>query len=360
MTDLPSISVLLVTKNGERYLAEVLDRIGQQRGRFRLGEVIAVDSGSRDRTLAILEAHAVRVIRIPPQEFGHGKTRNLAASQAQGDYLVFLTQDATPANADWLEALLAPLRADPSIAGAYSRQLPRPDCHPMEWRRIVEDELSGRAESCLNSRAAPDYANNPASFYFFSNVSSVLRRSVWQQFPFPEVEFAEDQLWARRVLEAGYKTAYRADSLVYHSHGYGAWPNFRRHFDHARALSDLGSASRLSLRHTLPLAWGAARRDLSFWRWLTQQGRLRVGLALGGDSPGLASCGIMRCLARRTRAGPGSRSGPADFFTGEHKTEIKGLCAFSRSCTAIRPRSGVGWNSSPQAWLRRSPSGVMR
>ena len=50
MTDLPSISVLLVTKNGERYLAEVLDRIDQQRGRFRLGEVIAVDSGSRDRT----------------------------------------------------------------------------------------------------------------------------------------------------------------------------------------------------------------------------------------------------------------------------------------------------------------------
>ena len=67
-------------------------------------------------------------------------------------------------------------------------------------------------------------------FYFFSNVSSVLRRSVWQQFPFPEVEFAEDQLWARRVLEAGYQTAYRADSLVYHSHGYGPWPNFQAAF----------------------------------------------------------------------------------------------------------------------------------
>lgn len=276
------VSVLLVTKNGERYLAEVLDRIGQQRGRFQLDEIIAVDSGSRDRTLAILESHAVRVMRIPPQEFGHGKTRNLAASHARGDYLVFLTQDATPANADWLEALLAPLRADPSTAGAYSRHLPRPDCHPMEWRRIVEDELSGRAESYLNSSGAPDYADNPAFFCFFSNVSSVLRRSVWQQFPFPEVEFAEDQLWAKRVLEAGYQTAYRADSRVYHSHGYGAWPNFRRHFDHARALSDIDAASRLSLRHTLSAAWSAARRDLSFWRWLKKQGRLRVGLRWGG------------------------------------------------------------------------------
>ena len=65
-----------------------------QRGTFRVREILAIDSGSRDRTLAILESHAVRVIRIPPQEFGHGKTRNLAAAQAQGDYLVFLTQDA--------------------------------------------------------------------------------------------------------------------------------------------------------------------------------------------------------------------------------------------------------------------------
>lgn len=282
MADLPSVSVLLVTKNGERYLAELLQSVRAQQGKFRLAEIIAVDSGSRDRTLAMLEAYAVRVIRIPPQEFGHGKTRNLAAAHAQGDYLVFLTQDATPANADWLDTLLAPLQADPSIAGAYSRQLPRPHCHPMEWRRIVEDELSGRATSCLNRSDAPDYATNPAYFYFFSNVSSVLRRSVWQQSPFPEVEFAEDQLWAKAVLEAGYKTVYRADSLVYHSHGYGPWPNFRRHFDHARAVSDFGPASRLSLRLMLPLAWGAARRDLSFWRWLKKQGRLRVGLRWGG------------------------------------------------------------------------------
>ena len=282
MIDLPRVSVLLVTKNGERYLDEVLDRIGQQRGCFQLDEIIAVDSGSRDRTLAILESHAVRVIRIPPQEFGHGKTRNLAASQARGDYLVFLTQDATPANAHWLENLLAPVVAGPLVVGAYSRQLPRPDCHPMEWRRIVEDELSGRPESCLNSQADPHYAHNPAALYFFSNVSSVLRRSVWQQSPFPEVEFAEDQLWAKAVLEAGYQTAYRADSLVYHSHGYGPWVNLRRHFDHVRAVSDFNQAARLSGWSLLPMAWRAARRDLSFWCWLKKQGRLRVGLRWGG------------------------------------------------------------------------------
>ena len=76
-TDLPGVSILLVTKNGERYLAEILQRIHEQQGNFRLTEIIAVDSGSRDRTLSILKEHAVCIVQIPPQTFGHGKTRNL-------------------------------------------------------------------------------------------------------------------------------------------------------------------------------------------------------------------------------------------------------------------------------------------
>lgn len=274
----PSVSVLLVTKNGERYLAELLESVRAQQGCFRLTEVIAVDSGSRDATLQILDRFEVQTIQIPPQEFGHGKTRNLAAAHAQGDYLVFLTQDATPANPLWLENLLAPLQADPTVAGAYSRQLPRPHCHPMEWRRIVEMELSGKQRSRLNSAIEnPDYARNPAFHYFFSNVSSVLRRPVWEQFPLPTVEFAEDQLWAKRVLEAGYKTAYCADSLVYHSHSYGPWANFCRHFDHCWALRRTPSQPRhMVLKDCLPAALRVARVDLAFWYHQNGQSKAQV------------------------------------------------------------------------------------
>ena len=282
MSDRPSVSLLLVTKNGERYLAELLQAVRAQQGNFHLIEIIAVDSGSQDQTLPILKKYGVQIAQIPPLDFGHGRTRNLVASHAQGDYLVFLTQDASPANPEWLARLLTPLQTDQSIAGGYSRQLPRPHCHPMEWRRIVEDELSGRAITCLNSRDDQHYSSNPAYFYFFSNVSSILRRSVWEQSPFPEVEFAEDQIWAKHILEAGYKTVYQADSLVYHSHGYGPWVNFRRHFDHARAVSDFEQASRLPLWTTLVKACDTVRKDLSFWRWLKNQGRLRVALRWGG------------------------------------------------------------------------------
>ena len=259
-----------------------------QEGQFQLREIIAVDSGSRDGTLQILRRFGVQVIQIPPHEFGHGKTRNLAASHARGEFLVFLTQDATPANSRWLAHLLAPLLANRDVAGAYSRHLPRPHCHPMEWRRIVEEELSGKSESRINSMCNnPEYAQNPALYYFFANVSSVLRRSVWEQFPFPAVEFGEDQLWAKHVLEAGYKTAYCADSLVYHSHGYGPWVNFCRHFDHFWRLSGkMAIAPQQTLKECVSLAVQTARKDLSFWRWLT--GRSRGSVAVEWALPAVS------------------------------------------------------------------------
>ena len=273
-----SVSVLLPTKNGEKYLGEVLQQISAQQGSFQLCEVIAVDSGSRDRTVEILRRHQVRLWQIPPHEFSHGKTRNFAAAQARGEFLIFLSQDATPADQHWLENLLAPLREDPLVAGAFSRHRPRPNCHPMEWHRIVAYELHSQSEVQVYSAVGnPDYEQNPARYRIFANSSSVVRRAVWEQIPFPEVEFAEDQAWAELVLKAGYKTAYAAKSLIVHSHSYGPWVNFCRHFEHARAMRELFAQPRsMVLRDCFSWTLHVARSDLAFWYHQNGQSKAQV------------------------------------------------------------------------------------
>jgi rhamnosyltransferase len=149
----------------------------------------------------------------------------------------------------------------------------------MEWRRIVTMELSGRSGSCVNAAVDnPDYANNPGLYYFFANVSSVIRRDIWTRFPFPDVAFGEDQLWAKQVLEVGYKTAYCADSLVYHSHSYGPWDNFARHFDHAWGLmgNSSGRPREVGLKNCVSAAWRVARADLAFWYHQNGQSKAEV------------------------------------------------------------------------------------
>jgi rhamnosyltransferase len=233
------VSIILLTKNGSTYLEEVLRRVFAQEFEEEF-EVIAIDSGSTDRTKQILAKFPIRLKEIPPSVFNHGETRNLGAELSKGEYLVYLTQDATPMDGKWLERLVRPLQEDRLVAGAFSSHHPREGCHLMEKRQILQTELtSGKTMRINTAIGNPEYERNRYPFVWFSNTSSCIRKEVWGKFPFRKLEFAEDQDWAWRVLEAGYKTVYVPDSIVIHSHHYRPVKNFRRHFEHARAMKEI-------------------------------------------------------------------------------------------------------------------------
>jgi rhamnosyltransferase len=233
------ISVIILVKNGGAYLGEVLEGVFSQR-RVEAFEVVAVDSGSTDNSREILNRYPVRVEEIPSATFNHGETRNHGARLSQGIYLVYLTQDAVPGDDEWLAKLVEPLREDPLVAGTFSSHRPRIDCPLMEKRQILQTVLTSGSEKRVNSAVGNrEFEENPFPFIWFSNTSSCLRREVWGRFPFRRVEFAEDQDWAKRVLEAGYKTVYVPDSIVIHSHHYRPLKNFRRHFEHAKAMREI-------------------------------------------------------------------------------------------------------------------------
>jgi rhamnosyltransferase len=236
---LVKVSIILLTKNGGTYLEEVLRRVFAQEFEEEF-EVIAIDSGSTDRTKQILAKFPIRLKEIPPSAFNHGETRNLGAELSKGEYLVYLTQDATPMDGKWLERLVHPLQEDRLVAGAFSSHRPREGCHLMEKRQILQTELtSGKTMRTNTAIGNPEYERNRYPFIWFSNTSSCIRKEVWEKFPFGKLEFAEDQDWARRVLEAGYKTVYVPDSIVIHSHHYRPIKNFRRYFEHAKAMKEI-------------------------------------------------------------------------------------------------------------------------
>ena len=69
-----------MTLNGGQALADTLDALSRQTldtpsGRLPQPEIVAIDSGSSDQSLALLERHGARLQRIAPEEFGHGRTR---------------------------------------------------------------------------------------------------------------------------------------------------------------------------------------------------------------------------------------------------------------------------------------------
>jgi rhamnosyltransferase len=260
------ISVVIPVKNGGTDLVRCLEAIARQRIAKDV-EVIVVDSGSSDRSPERARRLGALVHSVPPEEFHHGRTRNLAVELARGETLVFTSQDAFAASDDWLELLVAPLERD-GVAGAYGRQLPHDDASPPE--RYFLDFLYG-PEPRVQALGQDDGLTFETTL--FSNVTSAIPRRIWAEYPFDEeIAMSEDQEWSRRVLRAGYALVYEPRAAVHHSHTYSLAGAFRRFFDSGasaeRSYVD-GAESKAAL-------WRAGARyaqgELA-WLWSTGQRR---------------------------------------------------------------------------------------
>jgi rhamnosyltransferase len=102
----PLVSVFIPTYNGAATLPAVLAMLRKQKTSFPF-EIVAIDSSSRDATPAILQEHAVRFETIPSAHFNHGATRNAGVALCQGEFVALMTQDALPADDQFLERLKA-------------------------------------------------------------------------------------------------------------------------------------------------------------------------------------------------------------------------------------------------------------
>jgi O-antigen biosynthesis protein len=266
---MPTVSVIVPVKNGARYLGEVLDAVARQRVEDEV-EVLVVDSGSTDGSPEIARSHGAAVLDIPPSEYGHGRTRNLAADRAVGDRIVFLTQDATPAGDTWLARLVAPLDARARVGLSFGPHLPRPDTSPMIARELTEFFASFAAGESRVDEAAR--AGDPGSG-FFSNVNSAMLRECWEEVRFRDVEYAEDQAFARDAMAAGWRKAFVADAGVLHAHDY-PWTEFmRRYFDEYRGLRETtGHIEPVRPAHVL----SRLRQDLRYVRRTDSRGAQRA------------------------------------------------------------------------------------
>jgi len=229
------VSLVIPVLNAEAFLPTLLERIEAQRPEPP-DEIILVDSGSRDRTGALVRA-CPRVKLLPIARFTHGGARNLGARAATREIVVFMTQDALPMNTEWLARLVECFR-DPAVAAVYSRQVPREDAKPME-RFYLECNFPPGAPVRRQKQA-----NRPLRHadVFFSNVSSVVRRDVLLLHPFDEtLIMSEDQQLCRDLLTAGYTVVYQPASVVIHSHNYPLSTVFRRYFDSIYAITRIVS-----------------------------------------------------------------------------------------------------------------------
>ena len=171
----------------------------------------------------LLEVH-----HLKKSEFDHGGTRAWAAELSDAEIMVFMTQDAVPADRNLIENLVKALEKEKMIAAAYARQLPNEMCSFAEryTRSFNYPEKS-------YVRTQRDLSLYGIKTFFCSNVCAAYKKEIYQELGgfVRKTIFNEDMIYAGKLIQMGYGIAYAADAKVIHSHNYSCMQQFRRNFD---------------------------------------------------------------------------------------------------------------------------------
>jgi len=256
----PRVSVVIRCYNEERHIGRLLE--GLLRQTITEIEVIVVDSGSTDATLAIASRYPTKRVSIPKAEFSFGRSLNLGCSEATGDIIVAVSAHCYPVYEDWLEKLIEPF-ANPDVAMAYGKQ--RGNEHSRFSERQIYLQWFGEESDFVQRHP------------FANNANSAFRREIWQSLPFDEtLTGLEDLDWAHKTMRNGYRIAYVAEAGVIHVHEEN-WPQvYNRYRREAIAMRRILPQERFTLLDLVRLCFAGVWGDL---RAAWTQGELRREVA---------------------------------------------------------------------------------
>lgn len=234
-----TVDVIIPVYKPKERLKKLLDRLEKQR--YPVHRIIIMNTGreywndEEFKRFPNLEVH-----HVTKQEFDHGGTRNQGASYSAADIMVFMTDDAVPADTGLIGALVNGLSGSgpdgEKVVMAYARQLPNGDCALAEqYTRSFNYPEESRIKT------ANDLEELGIKTFFASNVCCAYDRETFLKAGgfISRTIFNEDMIYAGNVIrKRGEAIAYVADARVYHSHNYGCITQMKRNFDLAVSQAD--------------------------------------------------------------------------------------------------------------------------
>jgi glycosyltransferase involved in cell wall biosynthesis len=249
-------SIVIRAYNEEKHIGRLLAGILAQT--IREVEVILVDSGSTDATLAVASRYPVQILSIAPEQFTFGRSLNLGCAAAQAEFIVVASAHVYPVYPDWLEALLKPLE-DPSVALTFGKQR--------------GDSTTKFSEHQILTSWFPETSRR-LDHPFCNNANAAIRRSLWVEHPYDEeIPALEDVEWASWAMSRGRAIAYVAEAEVVHVHDEDRRAIYNRYRREAMALRRIRPYERFGVVDLLRLyasnvlsdAWHALHERV-FWR----------------------------------------------------------------------------------------------
>ena len=220
------IQVIIPIYKPDHKLIELLKKIKEQS--IEDIPVLIIDSGSNDEYKSEIKNMNCLVKKIDVKTFNHGGTRQMGANMfPDKDIYIFLTQDAILANEKSIENIVKVFN-NSNIGCAYGRQLPHKNASLFSiYARLFNYSDMSYIYSLKDKEK---YGMKTA---FCSNSFAAYRKKALDEvggFPIDTI-LSEDMYVTAKMLLNKWLVAYCSDAMVYHSHNYTIWQEFKRYFD---------------------------------------------------------------------------------------------------------------------------------
>ncbi|NPV57481.1 MAG: glycosyltransferase family 2 protein [Anaerolineae bacterium] len=240
-------TIVIRAYNEEQHIGRLLTGIRQQT--VQPAQVVLVDSGSTDATVAIASQFGVDVVHIQPQAFTFGRSLNLGISHAHGEFIVIASAHVYPVYPDWLQHLLAPFQ-EPQVALVYGKQ-----------RGIAASQFS---EQQIFKRWFAEQSIPRQDHPFCNNANAAIRRALWQEHPYDEhLPALEDLAWAKWAFEQGYSVSYAAEAEIIHVHNESSRGTYNRYRREGMAFKRIYPQAAFTLWDVLRLWFANISSDLA-------------------------------------------------------------------------------------------------
>lgn len=217
------ISVIIPVYNTDKYLSECLESVIAS-SLFNVCEVIIIDDGSSDNSVAVAESYCKKYKNISLYSYSNGglsAARNRGLSLASGKYIFFLDSDDYIAS-DYIEKLYESIRekdCDIVFAGFSRSDLESGICYKVERKALETNQVISGCEYLEKRMDVDDWQNQVWC--------AIYRKDFFDKYKlkFSEnVRVYEDILFTNRILlyaesvymipEYGYMYRVREGSLV--------------------------------------------------------------------------------------------------------------------------------------------------
>jgi hypothetical protein len=221
-----SVSILIRTRDVENFLQQLLLKLSCQTLQPR--EVVIVDNFSSMKKLEEMRKLlslakrkffsnniGLKLAPIKDEEFSHPYSTNVGVFVAEADLICITNGHSLPSSDTWLESGVSHFK-NPKVAGVGGYFSPHNN--GTLWEKLVYNSWKK-----LNEISRAYVKDN-----YFSTIDCILRKSLWEEYPFDEklpkeIPYAgkfggEDYDWTIEMQTRGYRIIVEPKFSVYHSH----------------------------------------------------------------------------------------------------------------------------------------------